>query len=65
VKELKGENTRLKHEMGLILKDSGDEDTEIRELLRLILGDEVDGDSYCVPPLAELIEHALKKHEVK
>src|SRR5438045_5884573 len=54
--ELKAENERLQAQLKLANQDSADDDTAIRECLRPILGDAVEGDSYGVPGLPELVE---------
>lgn len=46
----------------MMLRDTCDDDTQIRELARPILGDKgVDGDSYCVPPITDIVEELTRR----
>lgn len=45
-----------------MLRDTCDDDTTIRELARPILGDKlVDGDSWGVPPITDIVEELVKR----
>jgi hypothetical protein len=46
----------------ILLKDTCDEDTEIRDLCKQVFpADVVDGDSYAVPSIVDLVEMLVKK----
>ena len=43
------------------MKDTCDDDTRIRKLARPVLGDWIDGDSYCVPSIVDIVEKLIER----